>query len=103
MIGAIDLGSGKRWMLASVPFYSNGKIGSLVCDSGAALTCINLSFARTAGLHIRGLDAAASRTAVTPTGARLRPIGLTDVTLEVQLVYCWTRRQRGYTGIGDLL
>ena len=26
MIGAIDLGSGKRWMLASVPFYSNGKI-----------------------------------------------------------------------------
>ena len=86
MIGAIDLGSGKRWMLASVPFYSNGKIGSLVCDSGAALTCINLSFARTAGLHIRGLDAAASRTAVTPTGARLMPIGLTDVTLEVQLV-----------------
>ena len=87
MIGAIDLGRGKRWMLASVPFYCNGKVGNLVCDSGAAVTCINLQFARAAGLNIRGLDAdAARRKAVTASGGRLEPLGQTDVTLEVQLV-----------------
>ena len=41
---------GRVWALGNVPFLSRKAVGTLLCDTGAGVTCVSRSFLERAGL-----------------------------------------------------
>lgn len=78
-----------RWQLGDVAFMSsNGAVGKMCLDTGADWTVVTSTFAKRAGLTVRPLDPSlAGRLVVRgANGGLLPPVGMADVTVQVQLI-----------------
>jgi hypothetical protein len=79
---------GRVWALGNVPFLSRKAVGTLLCDTGAGVTCVSRSFLERAGLlgDVRAHEGGRRPLLRLGDGTTVDSVGVVDLGISIQVM-----------------